>query len=63
VVAVAAAPGDQVAKGDPLFTLEAMKMEHAVLAPIAGRVEAVHVRAGDQAREGAPAVALGPAED
>ena len=34
VLAVHAAPGDLVEAGDPIITLEAMKMEHVVAAPI-----------------------------
>jgi 3-methylcrotonyl-CoA carboxylase alpha subunit len=62
VVSVAVAPGDHVAAGDPLFTLEAMKMEHSVTAPIAGLVEAVCIEAGQQVEEGALAVAIAAAE-
>ena len=35
-----------VEAGDPIVTLEAMKMEHVVAAPIAGRVTELAVRAG-----------------
>lgn len=38
VVAVAVADGDQVAVGDVLVSIEAMKMEHRLLAPLAGTV-------------------------
>ena len=48
VIAVHVTPGATVDAGDPLVTLEAMKMEHAVAAPIAGRVSSVAVRPGDQ---------------
>jgi geranyl-CoA carboxylase alpha subunit len=48
VVAVLAAVGDEVTAGQPLVTLEAMKMEHVHLAPAAGRVTALHVSLGDQ---------------
>ena len=48
VVAVAVALGQRVAAGDPVMTLEAMKMEHVHAAPIAGTVKALHVAAGDQ---------------
>jgi geranyl-CoA carboxylase alpha subunit len=40
--------GQRVAAGDPVLTLEAMKMEHVHAAPIAGTVKALHVVAGDQ---------------
>jgi 3-methylcrotonyl-CoA carboxylase alpha subunit len=58
VVEVAVAPGLPVRKGDPLFTLEAMKMEHAVTAPLAGIVGAVHVAPGAQVDKGAIAVVI-----
>jgi len=48
VVAVQVAVGDVVRAGQPMVTLEAMKMEHVHGAPVAGRVTAVHVGVGDQ---------------
>jgi geranyl-CoA carboxylase alpha subunit len=48
VVALLAAPGDAVRAGQPLLTLEAMKMEHVHLAPCAGRLAALHVSLGEQ---------------
>ena len=48
VVALPVAVGDVVAAGQPLLTLEAMKMEHVHAAPVAGRVAAVHVSLGEQ---------------
>jgi pyruvate carboxylase len=46
VASVAVAPGTQVARGDLLLTLEAMKMETAVRAAAAGEVLEVLARAG-----------------
>ncbi len=48
VVAVLVAVGDRVEAGQPMVTLEAMKMEHVHAAPAAGRVEALHVAVGEQ---------------
>ena len=48
VVAVHVAVGDLVTAGQPVITLEAMKMEHAHAAPVAGRVKALSAVAGDQ---------------
>ena len=48
VVAVAVSEGDEVATGDLLVTVEAMKMEHQVTAPFAGRVAEMRVSAGQQ---------------
>ncbi len=52
VLSIDAPPGSAVDGGAPVVTLEAMKMEHAVLAPIPGRVVEVHVRLGDQVARG-----------
>jgi len=48
ILAVHVAVGAAVDAGDPVATLEAMKMEHAVPAPIAGRVAELRARPGDQ---------------
>jgi len=48
VVAVMVAVGDTVEAGQPMVTLEAMKMEHVHAAPSSGRVTALHVKTGDQ---------------
>ena len=47
VLAVHVADGDAVEKGTPLLVVEAMKMEHTLVAPTAGTAE-VRVRVGDQ---------------
>jgi 3-methylcrotonyl-CoA carboxylase alpha subunit/acetyl-CoA/propionyl-CoA carboxylase biotin carboxyl carrier protein len=48
LLAVDVAEGDQVAAGDRLGVLEAMKMEVALTAPFAGRVTQVGAGVGDQ---------------
>lgn len=48
VVAVPVEVGATVEAGQPVLVLEAMKMEHVHLAPIAGEVVALHVAAGEQ---------------
>jgi 3-methylcrotonyl-CoA carboxylase alpha subunit len=58
IVAVMVKPGDAVEKGAPLVVLEAMKMEHPIVAPAAGRVAAVHFAVGDRVVEGADGVDL-----
>ncbi|MEU8156954.1 biotin carboxylase N-terminal domain-containing protein [Micromonospora sp. NPDC048986] len=45
--------GQRVAAGDPLLTLEAMKLEHPVLAPIDGMVAELPVPTGGQVQTGA----------
>ena len=52
VLAVHVAVGDDVDVGDPIATLEAMKMEHVVVAGIAGRIERLAVQPGDQVVRG-----------
>jgi biotin carboxyl carrier protein len=44
--------GATVAPGDPLVLLEAMKMEMPIKAPHAGRVTAIHCRAGELVQPG-----------
>jgi len=44
--------GADVAVGDPIVTLEAMKMEHVVTASIAGRVGEILVHPADQVTRG-----------
>jgi 3-methylcrotonyl-CoA carboxylase alpha subunit len=56
VIAVHVAAGAKVAKGAPLLVMEAMKMEHTIVAPDDGTVEAVLYGTGDQVAEGAPLV-------
>ena len=48
VIAISVAPGAQVQAGDPLVTVEAMKMEHTLRAPADGAVAAVLVAVGDR---------------
>ncbi len=48
VVAVLVAEGDAVQAGQPLLTLEAMKMEHVHVAPVAGRITLLAVGVGEQ---------------
>jgi propionyl-CoA carboxylase alpha chain len=52
VIRVDAAPGDAVAAGQPLLVLEAMKMEHEIVAPAAGVLTALPVNVGDQVNAG-----------
>ena len=48
IVATPARPGDTVTKGQPVVVLEAMKMEHALVAPYDGVVGGIGVSVGDQ---------------
>ncbi|MGO4328644.1 MULTISPECIES: acetyl/propionyl/methylcrotonyl-CoA carboxylase subunit alpha [unclassified Cupriavidus] len=53
IVAVKAAAGEPVRAGQVLVVLEAMKMEHAIVAPFDGVLTELHAREGGQARAGA----------
>ena len=55
VVRLLVAAGDTVAAGQPMLTIEAMKMEHQIVAPHAGTVE-VFIIAGQQLDHGQPLV-------
>ena len=52
VLGVHVAVGSSVEAGDPVATLEAMKMEHVVSAPRAGRIAELFVKAGDRVERG-----------
>ncbi len=60
VVAVDVAPGSEVHEGDPLVTLEAMKMLHALTAAGHGVVERVLVDPGMAVEQGATLVTFQP---
>jgi geranyl-CoA carboxylase alpha subunit len=52
VVAVLVRPGERVEAGQPVMTLEAMKMEHVHTAPISGAISAIDVVEGEQVTTG-----------
>ncbi|MFI1068081.1 acetyl/propionyl/methylcrotonyl-CoA carboxylase subunit alpha [Streptomyces spororaveus] len=52
-IAKGLAPGSPVTTGQPLLWLEAMKMEHRILAPASGTLTALHVATGQQVEYGA----------
>ncbi len=56
IISVTVVDGDCVEAGDILFSVEAMKMEHAVLAPRDGVVRNLAIAIGDQAEDGAIAM-------
>jgi len=58
VVAVPIAPGDKVDQGDSLMVIEAMKMEHAIVAQVAATVSEIRFAVGDQVEEGETLVIL-----
>ena len=58
VLKVAVEPGAEVAAGDVLVVVEAMKMENEIVAHHPGTVEAVEITAGDQVSSGQALVRL-----
>ena len=60
VIAVHAAEGQTVARGDTLVVIESMKLETAIKAPRDGVIAAVHVAVGKTFDRAAPLVTLAP---
>ena len=63
IVRVLTEEGRQVAKGERLIVLEAMKMEHTLSAPRAATVDKVLVSEGEQVQDGKVLVTLSSAEE
>ena len=55
--------GQVVSAGDPVVTLEAMKLMHQLTAPIAGTVTAIHYQAGDTVSGAVCIVTIEPHEE
>ncbi|HSD75283.1 MAG TPA: acetyl/propionyl/methylcrotonyl-CoA carboxylase subunit alpha [Steroidobacteraceae bacterium] len=62
VLQVLVKAAERVRRGQPLLILEAMKMEHTIVAPADGVVQAVHFAAGERVEEGAELLELEPDE-
>ncbi len=65
LIAIHASPGARVERGTPLLVMEAMKMEHTIVAPSDGVVSEILFAVGDQVAEGTELVRLtaeGPGE-
>jgi len=60
VLAILVRPGASVSKGQRLAVIEAMKMEHALLAPFDGTIRDFSTVPGDQIAEGAKVMAIAP---
>ena len=56
IIALVATAGADVDKGAPLLVMEAMKMEHTIVAPAKGTLKAFRFAIGDQVPEGAELV-------
>ncbi|MGM1062929.1 biotin carboxylase N-terminal domain-containing protein [Saccharothrix sp. Mg75] len=63
VLVARAERGDEVAAGQALFVVEAMKMEHTVTSPVAGVLTEVHVREGQQVALDQPLAVVVPHEE
>ena len=62
IIALSVVDGDEVEKGDLLFAMEAMKMEHAIVAPVSGTITQLNLEIGTQMDEGAIALVVKESE-
>jgi len=60
VVRILVTVGTNVSAGQPMLTIEAMKMEHQIVAPHDGTVSEVYVQAGEQLDGGQPLLKVDP---
>ena len=58
VLKILVKPGDVLTRGTPLLILEAMKMEHQIVAPRDGTVAAVHCAEGELVQPGVELVTM-----
>ena len=58
VVSVSAATGQSLSQDDPVAVIEAMKMLSTIGAPVKGKVDEVHVAAGQRVKAGQPLCTL-----
>jgi 3-methylcrotonyl-CoA carboxylase alpha subunit len=52
IIALFAKAGDAVKRDQPILIVEAMKMEHTIVAPIDGKLERLSLSVGDRVTEG-----------
>ena len=62
IVSIEVAVGDEVAEGQPVAVMEAMKMEHVVAAPWSGTVGSVSVEVGTAVFEGHALLTVDPGD-
>jgi 3-methylcrotonyl-CoA carboxylase alpha subunit len=60
VIAVSTSRGARVERGTPLIVMEAMKMEHTIVAPANGTIGEILAGVGEQVDEGAELVRFEP---
>ncbi|MDS1139836.1 acetyl/propionyl/methylcrotonyl-CoA carboxylase subunit alpha [Pusillimonas sp. SM2304] len=58
IISISVKAGDVVKSGDALLVMEAMKMEHTILAPADGTVQEVFFGVGDQVTDGVELIAI-----
>ena len=58
VLKILASPGQRVSKGTPLIILEAMKMEHQIVASRDGTISAIRCREGELVQPGADLIEM-----
>ncbi|MDK4521890.1 acetyl-CoA carboxylase biotin carboxyl carrier protein subunit [Fusobacterium necrophorum] len=58
IVDIVVSIGDQVAEGEELVILEAMKMENSIVAPVTGRIANIHVSKGENVDNGKVLITL-----
>lgn len=63
IVSIRVEPGAEVAAGDVLLVLEAMKMQNEVTSPAHGVVREVHVASGQNVDAGDILVTIGPPDE
>ena len=63
IIKILADKGDAVIEGQTLMILEAMKMEHTILAPYTGTVSNVYYHEGDQVDENTELFEMVPTEE
>ena len=63
VVEVLAGEGEEIAAGEGVLVLEAMKMENEIPAPIDGTVREILVGEGDTVEAGTPLFTIDPPEE
>lgn len=60
IMAVFVKVGDKVQAGQPLYKMEAMKMENEINAHLDGMVSVIHVNPGDTVNQGQEIMAIAP---
>lgn len=62
IVRVPVTEGQEVAAGDPIIVVEAMKMENELKAPVAGVVQTIHVQPAQTVESGETLITIVPSD-